>query len=504
MTIDHRMTPIKLALTLASTVGVLLSASSFASTLTTPIVDTNQTQCFSNKNSSSCSSNVGQDAQYQGNLPNYTNNGNGTVSDNVTRLMWTQSTDLDNNGKITVDDKLGYEDALEYVKSIRTGGYNDWRLPTIKELHSLVLFDGQDPSGLKPSGEVSLVPFIDARYFVINAGDTDSGERLIDSQFVSSTKYVSTTMNKDETVFGVNFIDGRIKGYGIEHPRGGKKTFYVLAVRGNTDYGVNQFSDNRNGTIMDSATTLVWQQSDSQNQMDFPKALSYCESLSIAGRDDWRLPNVKELQSIVDYSRSPATTDSPSIDPIFSSTSIKSEGNQNDYANYWSSTTHINLRNGANASYVSFGRSMGYMNGKWMDVHGAGAQRSDPKVGDAGDYPTGHGPQGDSIRIDNMVRCVTGGSVQFVEQPDLIPRPAMTFKNSASSSASSSGSQGVSNKQPMRQGSGKSGNGHFEKMDRNGDGKLSKNEVKGPLANDFKRLDNNSDGYISKDEMPKR
>ena len=41
-----------------------------------------------------------------------------------------------------------------------------------------------------------------------------------------------------------------------------------------------------------------------------------------------------------------------------------------------------------------------------LDVHGAGAQRSDPKTGDAGRFPRGRGPQGDVIRIDNFVRCV--------------------------------------------------------------------------------------------------
>ena len=41
-----------------------------------------------------------------------------------------------------------------------------------------------------------------------------------------------------------------------------------------------------------------------------------------------------------------------------------------------------------------------------MDVHGAGAQRSDPKSGNPNDYPTGRGPQGDAIRIYNYVRCV--------------------------------------------------------------------------------------------------
>ena len=48
---------------------------------------------------------------------------------------------------------------------------------------------------------------------------------------------------------------------------------------------------------------------------------------------------------------------------------------------------------------------MGYMDG-WTDVHGAGAQRSDPKVGDPADYPEGFGPQGDAIRILNYVRPV--------------------------------------------------------------------------------------------------
>jgi hypothetical protein len=52
---------------------------------------------------------------------------------------------------------------------------------------------------------------------------------------------------------------------------------------------------------------------------------------------------------------------------------------------------------------------MGYMNGAWVDVHGAGAQRSDPKSGDPASYPNGRGPQGDAIRISNYVRVVRGG-----------------------------------------------------------------------------------------------
>ncbi|MFZ4580877.1 MAG: PKD domain-containing protein, partial [Myxococcota bacterium] len=67
----------------------------------------------------------------------------------------------------------------------------------------------------------------------------------------------------------------------------------------------------------------------------------------------------------------------------------------------------------ANAIYVAFGRAMGYMTApwdatlsSWLDVHGAGAQRSDPKNGDPAQYAQGNGPQGDAIRIHNFVRLV--------------------------------------------------------------------------------------------------
>ncbi len=42
----------------------------------------------------------------------------------------------------------------------------------------------------------------------------------------------------------------------------------------------------------------------------------------------------------------------------------------------------------------------------WVDIHGAGSQRSDPKAGDPSIYANGHGPQGDAIRIYNYVRLV--------------------------------------------------------------------------------------------------
>lgn len=43
----------------------------------------------------------------------------------------------------------------------------------------------------------------------------------------------------------------------------------------------------------------------------------------------------------------------------------------------------------------------------------------------------------------------------------------------------------------------------FEEFDENGDGQLSLEELKGPLANDFEKLDADGDGFLSEEEMPK-
>ena len=365
------------------------------------IVDTGQILCYDNASEiekpNEGSSFFGQDAQYRGNQPSYLDNGDGTVSDLITGLMWTQ-----NPGS-----KVTYAQAKEGAGSNTTGGYSDWRLPTIKELFSLIDFSGMDPSGPVVNAS-SLVPFIDTKFFHFEYGDTAAGERLIDSQFVSSTEDTGDSeFGGGELVFGVNFADGRIKGYpssSIQNT-GQTKTFFVLYVRGNPSYGNNQYQDNGDGTITDLATGLMWCQADDGRTYTWEEGLEYADSSMNSGYSDWRLPNAKELQSIVDYQRSPGSTGSAAIDPVFFCTSILNEAGQSDFPYYWTSTTHANLSGGSNACYVSFGRAMGYFNG-WQDVHGAGAQRSDPKVGNAEDYPFGHGPQGDAIRIKNFVRLV--------------------------------------------------------------------------------------------------
>ena len=85
------------------------------------------------------------------------------------------------------------------------------------------------------------------------------------------------------------------------------------------------------GVVTDSATSLQWQDDYSDNAGNiktatWTAAIDYCEALSLGGHTDWRVPNKKELLSLVDYG-----TYSPAIGSIFQNTS-------SNY--YWSSTTY--------------------------------------------------------------------------------------------------------------------------------------------------------------------
>ena len=438
MNIFYHRTP-RLLIILSALMGLIISVQ--AQTVTYPIVDTDLHHCFTDQEVITCGQSFnGQDGQYNGLQPAYQDNGDGTVTDINTGLMW----QADPVAKTT------YAQAVAGADSFNLAGYTDWRLPTIKELYSLIAFSGTDASSAPDSSGV--VPFINDDYFTFYYGDTSNNERLIDSQWITSTIYVDTVMGRSECFFGVNFADGRIKCYPTQSRGAG---YYTIYVRGAEGYGINDFVDNGNATITDNATGLTWMQNDSTSGMLWADALNYCESLSLAGADDWRLPNVKELHSIVDYTRSPSTTNSAAIDPIFNATQITNEGGQADYAFYWSSTTHIGYPNSVqSAAYIAFGLGLGNMSefGGWIDVHGAGAQRSDPKWGiqDA----DGHGPQGDAQRGNNYVRCVRGGTATPSNGAD----PSTLSLGSAPSQAQGNNTQ-PSGQAPNDQNNGQPPNG---------------------------------------------
>ncbi len=366
-----------------------------------PIVDTGQHTCYDNWSAIACPKKgqafYGQDAQFQGAQPSYRDNGDGTVTDLVTGLMWVKAR----------GEKMSWEQAMAGARSCRVGGFHDWRAPTIKELYSLINFSGNT----MPTAAAAK-PYLDTRFFDFRYGNTRMGERVIDCQDWSATEYLGTTMGGNPTAFGVNFADGRIKGYPKSIGPGHRQArpHYMRYVRGNPAYGRNKFHDNGDGTVTDAATSLTWQKGDSGQGLDWQQALAYAAGLRLAGRSDWRLPNAKELQSIVDYTRRPA------IAPVFELS--------DPAAYFWTSTTHLEGGRASAAVYIAFGPALGYWRQPWsrgevrlMDVHGAGAQRSDPKSGDPARFPYGRGPQGDDIRIYNYVRCVRGGQALPVTPP---------------------------------------------------------------------------------------
>ncbi len=203
-----------------------------------------------------------------------------------------------------------------------------------------------------------------------SSGENTDGGGISKQQgqfWTSNFYYVGTTHDGEDTAFGVNHATGHIKGYPIGTDGDGAIGRYVRAVRG-VDTSVNNFIDNGDGTISDLATGLMWMTDDSDAAVNWDDALSYAENLELAGYDDWRLPNVKELQSIVDYSGS-----FPAIDPTYFNITTGLEDNINCY--FWSSTSAYFSKQEPEyyyAWYVAFGKAVG-PDGE--DIHGAGAVR---------------------------------------------------------------------------------------------------------------------------------
>lgn len=370
-----------------------------------PVVSTMQDRCYDNTSGIACPQ---PGKPFFGQLSgksaaaSYQDNGDGTVSDRVTGLMW---------AKAPVQ-RTTFDDAARLAAASRLGGHSDWRVPTIRELYSLIDFRGgfdRTPARSRP--------YIDTRVFTFSygpgegLGDAAQGQRPIDVQEWSSTRYVGKTLKNVQTIFGVNFADGRIKGYPLMDPANRMQTpnrLNLRLVRGPI-YGINDFAVQAD-TVIDHATGLIWQRRDDGSARTWEEALQYCSSLTLEGRSDWRLPDAKELHTIVDYTRIPA----------ISSSFVLSDPK----AYFWTSTTHLEgpppsdgqprpfSKAGELAVYFAFGPALGWMEvppgsgqSDWYDVHGAGAQRSDPKVLSTR-FPTGFGPQGDDVRGRNYVRCV--------------------------------------------------------------------------------------------------
>lgn len=84
-----------------------------------------------------------------------------------------------------------------------------------------------------------------------------------------------------------------------------------------------RFIDNKDGTIVDTKTNLIWTKADSYAELgkclSWEEAKKYVSSLRTGGYSDWRMPAVKELKSIFETLKSNKDKDGNTIhmDPIF-------------------------------------------------------------------------------------------------------------------------------------------------------------------------------------------
>ncbi len=108
------------------------------------VPDTGQDLCYDWDDIMECPSEgedfYGQDANYTINPPDLTDNGDGTVTDNLTSLIWEQKTEGNE------PDNFTYDDALTYCADLTLAGNSDWRVPTRKEYSTILNYADVSPS----------------------------------------------------------------------------------------------------------------------------------------------------------------------------------------------------------------------------------------------------------------------------------------------------------------------------------------------------------------------
>ena len=85
--------------------------------------------------------------------------------------------------------------------------------------------------------------------------------------------------------------------YGASHQAQKEYRFYLRCVRGN-NLPTSAFTDNGDGTITDETTDLMWQQ-DTGPKLLWEESKAYCIDLPLAGYEDWRMPTIRELFTLV-------------------------------------------------------------------------------------------------------------------------------------------------------------------------------------------------------------
>ena len=248
----------------------------------------------------------GQDGNYLKHPPSYrlgTAQVTDTVFDEVTGLTWQR---MYNNTPQAWSEAIGFSSP---------GTDLNWRLPTLKELQTLLEYGTAGAC-------------VDTSYFSVPTDDPEMVWSVTSQAYLARGAWALSLRNCHTEKMSKDTLN------------------HVLPVMGRSlDFA--QFKENGDGTVTDLATGLMWYKPETRERT-WREALNFCEGLYWAGYDDWRLPNIKELQSLVNVQLAGPTLDTsffPGCRPFI----------------YWSSTT--------NAGHPEFAWHVDFDDGR---THGSG------------------------------------------------------------------------------------------------------------------------------------
>ncbi|HSA32574.1 MAG TPA: DUF1566 domain-containing protein [bacterium] len=294
------------------------------------VLCTGQTKCYSDTVEMACQAEgsdfYGQDPQYallDLCIPqNYTITGlSGTdvVTDNNTGLIWQRTLPVTYAGcSGDTGKRCTWQEAVDYCNNLTYADQEDWRLPTRKELATLLNYG-------------YFMPSIDQDTFPYTVGDAhwSSSSNVLDNNYAWRVSFFAGYMDNNQ----VNKTSAE----------------YVRCTRGSATLNNSNFTENtiaEKVVVIDIVTGLIWTKEYS-DPLIWKDALNYCEESTYAGYDDWRLPNINELATLLNDAIHDPASDFPEM-PSY---------------NFWTSSTH---KTSTSVAYrIDFGTSgRVYYNGK--------------------------------------------------------------------------------------------------------------------------------------------
>lgn len=213
----------------------------------------------------------------------------GIVTDAVTGLLWTPA------GRPVMRTLTAARTACD---ALEAGGADDWRLPDIRELRTLIVgCSGYNECGDPPS------TIRDCRECKENAG-TDNGCYRPKGMFRLPCGTAWSAGAGPDGPWVVDFARGFVDSV----PAVRLREAQTLCVRGRSRLDLGALEDTAGAAafvadsasiVRDTASGRVWQRSPAPTPLDLAGARRYCADLTLGDRSDWRLPTIHELRTLI-------------------------------------------------------------------------------------------------------------------------------------------------------------------------------------------------------------